>query len=658
MQQASPEPSLAHRPDLQGLRAVAILLVVLAHAGLPFVPGGFIGVDVFFVLSGYLITGLLVRELAQNGSVALARFYARRLKRLLPALAVMLCATYGAASWLLSGVEARTQLASAPVAATWTSNLYFAFASVGYFDELASRDLYLHTWSLGLEEQFYLVWPVLLLVLFRHGSSRRRASRRVAGLLLPGLGIAFLVSLAASTYWTFAHPQAAFYLMPSRIWQFALGAMVHLAAEGGPVRADADRAWAWPMLAAGLGLILGGAVGLHPKLPYPGAWALVPSLGAALVIAAGHGLRAGRGGPLAHPVLVWLGDRSYSLYLWHWPVFGVGFSLGLRDQALLSLGLILLSLLAAIVSYRVVEHPFWKGRLSHAGPGRVLLVGLLAIVSVLLVLTHSLRQLPQPDVATELSNRWRRDVAAIYRMPCDAWYAHDRVEPCVFGKDTAPRTVVLLGDSIGVQWFSMIPEIFPEPDWRVVVLTKSACAMVDEEYFYEGIGQVYRVCTRWRNAVLDMLDRSRPDVVVTGSAATYGFSGASWVEGSARVLGRLSKAAGEVFVVPGTPSLGFDGPGCVSRHRSRDGHLDRSACRAADRARHVEPVTRSLRQAADRFPNVRVLDLNDLVCPDGTCNAVSEEGVVVFRDSQHLTDSFVRARIPLVRQRLDLLGRD
>jgi peptidoglycan/LPS O-acetylase OafA/YrhL len=650
-----------HRPDLQGLRAAAILLVLLAHAEVPFFAGGFIGVDVFFVLSGYLITGLLARELERSGGISLAGFYARRLKRLLPALAVMLAASYGIASLLLSNAELVAQTASGPFAATWTSNVYFAFRAVGYFEELASRDLFLHTWSLGVEEQFYLVWPLLLLLLFRLGRFRENAEAGGSGALRQGLTVAFALSLAASVYWTFSAPPAAFYLMPSRIWQFALGALVHYTSESGRageigLTSRRDRVLTWTTLLTGLALIFGSAFALHPGLPYPGYWAVVPSLGAALVIAAGRGLSDGRGGPLAHPALVWLGDRSYSLYLWHWPVLAVGFSLGLPTQASLSLGLVLVSLLAAILSYRIVEHPFWKGRYSHAPPARVILVSLLVMAGVVFLLTPGSRRLDDAPTSPDISNAWRADVPLIYRMPCDAWYSHDRVEPCIFGNESAANTVVVLGDSIGLQWFSAFPEIFPAPEWRIIVLTKSSCAMVDEDYYYARIGKVYRVCTTWRNAVLDTIETLRPEMVIVGSAATYGFSEESWVEGSARVFQRLSRSAGNVFVIPGTPSLEFDGPGCVIRNLSASGHINRSACVSRDRLDQIKGVSNNLEQAAGRFSNVHILDLNDLICPGGDCSAVSEDGLVVFRDSQHLTDSFVLSRVRPIREKLDLAG--
>ena len=647
------------RPDLQGVRAIAIFLVILAHAGLTIVPGGFVGVDVFFVLSGYLITGLLLRELDRDGRIAFMLFYARRLKRLLPAMMLMLIVSAGVASWLLSGVEARAQLTSAPFAATWTSNLYFSFITLDYFDELATRDLFLHTWSLGVEEQFYLIWPVFLLLLFRIARLLRTSQENQRRLMFVGLGTAFVASLALSVYWTDHRPQAAFYMMPSRIWQLSLGAMVcltfHANSSGRPARCLTSLP---PYLALGSGLlmILGSAAGLSPDLAYPGFWALLPSFGTALVIAAGHAFPGGHNGLLAQPLMVWLGDRSYSLYLWHWPIFVLGFSLGFQGQLLPTLGLICLSLGAAIVSFRMVERPFWKGRWSHVGPLGTLLPGLLVMTTAVIALDQGLRQLPQTGAASDASNKWRMDSPIIYRLPCDAWYANARVEPCVFGPEENTKTVVLLGDSIATQWFSIIPEIFPEPDWRTVVLTKSSCAMVDEDYYYQPVGKIYRVCTDWRNAVLDELDGIRPEVLVMGSATEYRFTEEQWVEGSSRILERVSKAAGMVFVIPGTPGLGFDGPGCLARHLSTDGRIDRGPCLARHRLQHIASTTHSLAVAAGRFPNVHLLDLNDLVCPGGVCSAVSDQGVVVFRDSHHLTDSFVRAQIPFVRERLKRFG--
>lgn len=413
---------------------------------------------------------------------------------------------------------------------------------------------------------------------------------------------------------------------------------------------------AWLAFGLGLILIIGSALLLHPNLAYPGAWALAPSLGAALVIAAGHSLSALTGGPLAHPALVWLGDRSYSWYLWHWQLLMLGFSLGLEGQPLATLGLILLSLLAAMLSYELIERPFWKGCFSHATPKHILLLGLLTMALGIAVLYHLLRGLARAvAIPASAATIRQADIPIIYQMPCDAWYQHARVEPCVFGTDDAIKTVVLLGDSVGAQWFSMVPSLFPAPTWRTVVLTKSSCAMVDEDYFYQRIKQIYRICNEWRNAVLAELERQRPDIIIMGSSATYDFTASEWIEGTARVLNRLDKVAGTILVIPGTHSLGFDGPGFVARALSPAGTIDRDACQATDRLALVAPVAAYLRQSADRFPNSHLLDPNDLVCPDGICQAVSPEGLLVFGDSQHLTDRFVRANTPQIQQQLSAL---
>ena len=321
----------------------------------------------------------------------------------------------------------------------------------------------------------------------------------------------------------------------------------------------------------------------------------------------------------------------------------------------------LLSMLAALLSFRLIEIPFWKGRWSQATSRRIILLSFLIMASAILATYHGLRQLPQAETPTDISNQWRADVPIIYTMPCDAWYANARVEPCVFGANASEKTVVILGDSIGAQWFSMTLEIFQPPLWRVVVLTKSSCPMVDEDWYYARIGKIYDVCTQWRNAVLDELYRIKPDVLIMGSAATYDFSETQWIDGSSRVLERVSSAAKNVLIIPGTPSLGFDGPGCVARNLSPEGRINLDACKAIDRTKHIADialVAKFLGQAAERFANVYLLNLSDLVCPGGICSAFSDQGQVVFRDSQHLTDSFVRAQIPVVRERMAKLSKE
>jgi len=403
-------------------------------------------------------------------------------------------------------------------------------------------------------------------------------------------------------------------------------------------------------------MVLVSAVALHPGIAYPGVWALAPSVGAALVIASGPAL--GSKNPLVHPILVWIGDRSYSLYLWHWPIIVLGFSLGFQGGFLSTLRIFSLILFFSMLSFRFVEMPFWKGGMSRGAPLPTISVSAFVISLGLMIFTLSQRQTDQVDVKVRVpdaSYQWRGDMPEIYGgdKGCDSFYSHARFEPCVFGSDAAGKTVVLLGDSIGSQWFSLIPEIFRQPDWRTVVLTKSACPIVDVDFFYARIGKVYQVCTDWRNTVVDELISLKPDVLIIGSAVTYGFSDEEWIEGTSRILSRLSGAVGTIVLVTGTPALGFDGPGCVARTKLPPDQISRDACVAENRLQAVEPVKKNLETVAGRFRNVHLLDLNDLVCPGGRCNAVSDQGVVVFRDNQHLTDSFVRSILPAAHSRFE-----
>ena len=619
---------------------MAVSLVVLAHAEVPGFAGGFIGVDVFFVLSGYLISAMLFAEHAHSGRIAMARFYARRLRRLLPALLAMMAFTTAAATWLLSQDEARAMLASTPFAASWTSNLFFALRTLDYFDELGARDLFLHTWSLGVEEQFYLIWPPLL------GAVLWLSTRGVRP--LAALAALTLLGMLACVVWTQLAPIHAFYLMPARIWQFALGACVFFAC--GREHRQLGRQTAAIALGCGLTAIVASALLFDTSTPYPGPNALAPSIGAALVIAAGT---AGLRNPLADARLVWIGDRSYSIYLWHWPVLTLGAALGFDHQAAETGALLLVTLLLAMLTYRLIELPFWKGRLSHLAPRPVMLTGLLAITIAFAGSLHALwvpsaGERPKRDLVLDI----RLDMPLIYRMGCDSWTGSAELLPCVFGEKETSRTVVFIGDSIGAQWFSAFPTLFPPPQWRIVVLTKSACPIVDEDIFYKRIGGIFEICSQWRADAIDTIVAQRPDAVIIGSGNSSALDATQWTEGSRRIFARLAPHVGHILVLAGTPHLGMDGPGCLARARKQEHFPLIEACRGKPASEKASRIAGYLREAARGLPNVTVFDPTSLVCPDSRCSAITAQGVPVFRDNQHLTDRFVRAKAEQLRAAL------
>jgi peptidoglycan/LPS O-acetylase OafA/YrhL len=334
---------LPYRPELDGLRAAAILPVVAYHAGAP-LPGGFTGVDVFFVLSGWLIGGLLWAELRATGRLRLGAFWLRRLRRLAPAYLLMAGATAAAAWWLLLPWELREMGKQLVAATAWLSNVLF-WRQAGYFDTAAQEKPFLHTWSLAVEEQFYLVLPVALLAL---ALLRARAGGVVAALVL-----AWGASLLATLWLTASRPEAAFFLFPFRAWELLTGVLLAVLAPALPRRARLAAGW------AGLGLILGAALFVRAE-GFPGWQALVPVGGTALCLMAlgPPGAPEGVGRWLATPAPVLVGRLSYALYLWHWPIlvlaaYRAGGALAPGEAA----GWVALAFALALLSWRLVETP-------------------------------------------------------------------------------------------------------------------------------------------------------------------------------------------------------------------------------------------------------------------------------------------------------------
>ena len=656
--------TIQYRRDIQGLRGLAIALVVLAHAHMPGFAGGFIGVDVFFVLSGYLITGLLVQERLLTGQIRYSRFLARRLRRLLPAMLTMLITVLVLATLLLSAYETRMQSGSFVYAATWTSNFFFALSDFDYFAALQAKDLFLHTWSLGVEEQYYIVWPWLVALTFAFLRTGGNASKRKKPLLYV-LAIVFAFSLGLCLHWAEYGPLLGFYMMPARGWQFAMGAAVFVCLQnfGAPQAKKERHASSTPLFAligaAGMLLIIGSATLLNSELTYPGVYALLPSAGAALVILAGREANS----TVLNRVLesrpfVWVGDRSYSLYLWHWPVLLLGDSFGLTRSIVGVVTLVAISLLLAHFSYRLIELPFWKGRFSSAAPSRTV-VASVAVVAIAVGVAHGLKVNVYGDsqvTADQGDYNPRRDVPAIYDpdLGCDTYYHSAELVPCFEGDANAEHNAVLLGDSIGAQWLSLLTGAYTAPDWRVAVLTKSACPIVDEEYYYAPIGDYYHVCSAWRDSAIAYLAETRPDIVFIGSSSHYDFTAEQWTDGVTRVLDEVTAAATQVVIIPGTPALSFNGPSCLeSPYRYSFGLVDsRRECEERLASTSSRKVVSYLEQAATRFDNSHVLDLNDLVCPGGRCAAQSTDGLTVFRDSRHLTETFVKTQVTEALARL------
>ena len=360
------------RPDIEGLRGVAILLVLLFHSALVGIPGGFIGVDVFFVISGFLITGLLIRERERTGRIRLQAFYARRVRRLLPAGMVALAVTLVASFAMLNPLDRSSVAFDGAAAARSIGNIRFAFAAGDYFASVESPSPFLHFWSLAVEEQFYLVWPALVLA-----ATCWRRPRLGAG---AALGLVLVVSLAASVIVTGVAASWAFYSLPTRAWQLALGGLLALGAQ--PLRripptVSATVGW------AGFVMLVWAAFVFDGSLAYPGLWALAPTLAAAAMIVSGMAHR-GPGIILATSPLRFLGRISYSLYLWHWPILMLPVAMTEGElPAEARVALTGFAIVVAWASWRFIEEPFRAGfPVLARRPGRTILAGAAAVALI------------------------------------------------------------------------------------------------------------------------------------------------------------------------------------------------------------------------------------------------------------------------------------
>jgi peptidoglycan/LPS O-acetylase OafA/YrhL len=694
------------RADLEGLRACAVVLVLLYHASVPGFGGGYVGVDVFFVLSGFLITGLLLREVTRSGTISLPSFYARRARRLLPASALVLLVTVVASVVLLPRLQVPDVSGDAAAAALYVSNLRFAAQATDYLQADLAPSPLLHFWSLGVEEQFYLFWPAIVLLVTR---GRGDAARRI-GIAAAVIGIA---SFGLSLWLTEANAPWAFFSLPTRAWELGLGALLAIGATRLarlPTGLAAVAAW------VGLAMVGASGVVLDTATPFPGTAALLPTLGSALVIAGGFrqtALAPGRWLSMAAPRF--LGRISYSLYLWHWPVLVLpAAALDARLPWWARGALVLVAIGLAAATQHWVEDPLRHGRWIGTLPRRNLaLAGALSLVVATVsfgigtTTTAALQGTATPDAtadeqaladilgglatpsptaspdpsagptpeasppvtlpATEdrpvpaglrpsLANA-RADHATPYDDGCHVEQPALHSATCAYGDLGSERTMVLFGDSHAVSWFPALERIALEDGWRLVVLTKSACSSVDIVQYNTNLKRVYHECVSWREEAFARIADEQPDIVVVansrgfravddaGTTLTGADRATAWRAGMARTLDRLETAAATVVVLADTPLSEVDPPECLSKHP--DSML---ACATPHEAAVSSSWLEAERTAA-AAGGATFIDPTAWVCPSDPCPPVLGN-FLVYRDPSHLSTAFAAALAPLLRAAL------
>jgi peptidoglycan/LPS O-acetylase OafA/YrhL len=687
---AKVEVGRGFRPDIEGMRALTLAIIILYHVKAPFVPGGFISVDVFFMLSGFLITGLVIREIRKTGTVGLAAFWGRRARRLLPAAGLVLLVTGIASLFILPTVEHRDAGIDIIAAALYVANMLFIRTSTDYFAATEIPSPVLHFWTLGVEEQFYLVWPLLLFaiafVLYRVRA--RRGRERADALLIPVtlviMGVVFLLSFILNVWLTNISEPVAFFLMPTRAWEFAAGALVGVSV----VQLARIPQWIRSTMGwAGLAFLLWGVLFLQKTMPFPGWTAMIPVVATVLMLIAGTG-GIGRGPGVLFRLrpMQAMGRMSYSWYLWHWPVLILGAVL--LDIALTSanwwklLPLPLLAFIPAFFAYRYVETPLRQATWVASSTRRSVLVGLAAsligVLGGLLVwqvpMTRTintdlppgptrpgaLAPVPAPDGdLTPSLAAARADRPPSYGR-CHLPVPETDSPECDFGDPNGSVRVALFGDSHAGQWISALDVIGQQQGWRVESYTKTGCPAPEVTPWLTSYKRPYTECDTWRQGVLASFSGpDGPDAVIatsikpttlvdaSGAVVTGGPADALWAAGWTQLATAVTGTGATLIVVHDTPSLPRDPILCIDRNASDPSVCDQS------RAAVVPPDSVDV-DIVRGLPGVDVVDFNDGICYLDRCPVIRANRIV-FRDGDHLTASYAEALAPGIAQILDPL---
>ena len=658
------------RGDIEGLRAVAVGTVLLYHVGIPFMPGGFVGVDVFFVISGFLITSLLLREASKSGRISIADFYARRARRLLPAASVVLVFTAVVGWFVLSGQD-RANLGSDVIAATfYVINWALAYRSVDYLAEDAAPSALQHYWSLSVEEQFYVVWPLVIIVgLFLARRTRARPKPLLFGLL----SLIALASLVYSVLHTESDPATAYFYTTTRVWELAIGALLAFLVLR---LTSLPRIAAEALAGIGLVMIVCSAFFLSSGTPWPSGWALLPTVGAALVIAGGCATQSTVAARLLSVgPMVWIGGISYAIYLWHWPLIILTKAAWpeVRIRHLVVVGI--LSIVLAWLTKHLVEDPirFHPGLSAKASRGLLFGGASMLVTAVLGGLVFL--SVPRLDaeaqvtgaaslVANPESDDWQvkegaalqevvpnsgettpdpavapQDVPAYYEDDCQVLFGDSQVDPsCVYGAKDGTTTVALLGDSKMGQWFPAVTDIAATEDWRVELYLKSACS-----FSYQAREDD---CSQFgRNVIKHFEEEGAPDIAIVSHGAP---ASPELRDGSEQAVEDLKAMGTKVVYLADSPRPDVSEVyTCVEENPE-----DFSACAFPAKGKGRAGVgTPNLEQAAEAT-DTPFVDLNEWICPPGsTCPPVISD-TLVYRQGSHVTASYIRTLTPMLYRSL------
>ena len=609
--------------QIQGLRALAAILVTVFHARL--LPGGFIGVDIFYVISGYLITGLILREIEKTGTLDLRSFYQRRIKRLLPTSVFVLFVT-AIFAWILFPPITRDALGrDLFAAATYISNYLFAWWQNDYQNLNATPSPFIHYWSLAVEEQFYLIWPIFILFLARYGKK----------VILGGIAITTLGSLLFSIYLTQVAPIWAFYSLPTRAWELGFGALLLFI----PETKKKMRILPW----LGFFGITFASLNFNENTAFPGKNALIPVIATVVLIASikywpplFNDLSNSR-------VSQWLGGISYPLYLWHWPALvlpssALGRPLRFYERFLC----ILLTIILAHFTSKYVEEPLRHKNLSPRTiyKGAIVTTASSLAVGTLIAFSTSSIITTKGDITYQFDLVKVMEKPAVYGDDCHVNYGETKSGFCTYGDKNSSETIVLYGDSHAAQWFPTLEKLAKQRGFKLISLTKSACPAVDANRPDQGaFKQVH--CTKWRQNSIERIAKIKPMAVITSSfqyftPANERVSRATWWrDGQRKLLSDLKGSTDHLIYISDTPRPLRDIPNCLASRNSR-------VCDSTQKTR------------VSIIFGFEVVNPTPWLC-SSFCPAIID-GTVAYRDASHISVEMALKLLPKLEEALIAKG--
>ena len=604
--------------QIQGLRAVAALLVTIFHARL--MPGGFIGVDIFYVISGYLITGLILREIDKTGRLDLNEFYQRRIKRLLPTSVFVLFITAIVGVFVLPQITRDALGRDLFAAAAYVSNYLFAWWENDYQNLNATPSPFIHYWSLAVEEQFYVVWPIFILALSRYG---KRA-------ILNGVAIVTALSLLLSVYLTQVAPIWAFYSLPTRAWELGVGALLLFI----PDKYLRNRYFPW---IGALGLAI-ATLRFDESTAFPGINALLPVVATAILIGTIPIWPRFFNDLSNNRLMQWLGAISYPLYLWHWPALvlpssALGRPLRIRERIFC----IILTIVLAHLTSKFVEQP-----LRHRKFSAQKIYGFFAATTVVSLLAGAVIASTASSVINVKGTNYSFDLKqvvakpAVYGDGCHVNYGEIESSDCTYGEIGSPLKIVLYGDSHAAQWFPTLEKLAREKGFELTSLTKSACSSVDSPRSDQGAYKNAE-CEKWRENSIKRIQKMKPDAVIVSSFQYFtepgGYSSRAqwWNEGQRRLLADLQGSSANLIYISDTPHPLRDIPNCLASKSFE-------SCNTTEKTPNLI------------INGFKKINPTPWVCTD-ICPAI-KDGYVVYRDGSHISVAAALALTPILENAL------